>query len=129
MVVQASALKKTKSHAAYLVFLDSAIGFEFDAQDELGRNGLDTSRDLAHLIHALVDEGAKFLVDSCAPLSPLRRCQSFLDRFGGGEKLEIVCQRVLVFGVLLDGSLECLLEQASDPSILSTMWPGWAPWL
>ena len=87
MVVQASALKKTKSDAAYLVFLDSAIRFEFDAQDELGRNGLDTSWDLAHLIHALVDEGAKFLVDSCAPLSPLRRGQSFLDRFGGGEKL------------------------------------------
>ena len=72
MVVQAGALKKTKSNAAYLIFFDGAIRFEFDAQDELGRNGLDTSRDLAHLIHALVDEGAKFLVDSCAPLSPLR---------------------------------------------------------
>jgi len=71
------------------------IEFDSDAQDKLGRNGLDTSRDLAHLIHTLVDEGAKFLVDSCAPLSPLRRGQSFLDRFGGGEKLQIVCQRVL----------------------------------
>ena len=59
MVVQASALKKAKSNAAYLVFLDSAIRFEFDAQDELGRNGLDTSRDLAHLRLLAPEQKAK----------------------------------------------------------------------
>ena len=55
VIMQPSTLEEAKSNAAYLVFLDSAIRFELDAQDELGRNGLDTSWDLAHLIHALVD--------------------------------------------------------------------------
>ena len=38
--MQTRALKKTESHAAYLVFFYSTIGFEFDAQDKLGWNSL-----------------------------------------------------------------------------------------
>lgn len=71
MIMQACALKKSECNTAHLIFFYSAIGFEFDAQDKLGRDSLDASRDLAHLVHALVNERVELFVNGGAPFPPL----------------------------------------------------------
>ena len=73
VIMQAGTLKETKSDAAHRIFFYSTIRLEFDAQDQLGWDGLDTSRDLAHLVHLLFAERVELFVDCCAPLPPLRR--------------------------------------------------------
>ena len=112
--MQACALKESECNTAHLIFFDSAIGFEFDAQDKLGRDSLDASRDLAHLVHALVNERVELFVNGGAPFPPLWRSQRLLDRFGRSKQLKFMSQRVFEFGLLLDSGFERLLQQADE---------------
>ena len=73
VVVQACALKEAEGDTTHLVLFNSAIGFELDAENEFGGDGLDAVRNFPDLVHALLDERGEFLVDSSAPFAPLGR--------------------------------------------------------
>ena len=66
VVVQACALKEAEGNTTHLVFFDSDIGFELDAENEFGGDGLDAVQNFSDLVHALLDERGEFLVDSSA---------------------------------------------------------------